>query len=744
MKRYGAGPRRRSIASLAGISGFALVLGGCAPEVSTTTASPPSGTASGGSQGVPTVRISTDAKTLAPGQSATLTWSAANASICTASGGWSGTKATSGSQSTGALTTSQSYTLTCSGAGGSASGTASIQVASSVVSPAASCSGSSGSITLQAKVTRSSGISPLLVFVDATATSDSSLTGNTTAFQDVAYAWSFGDTGVSGTQTWANGSSPGHNSRNAATGAVAAHLYVANTDTTYAITVTARDGANSATCQLGVSVFDPAGASGFNGAKTTCVSATGTPAPGSDGCPAGAAVLNTSSFNTALGSRYFANGKRVLFKCGDAFSGDGAQLNATAWSIGAYGGCEGSKSNRPTFRDPGTNGALIVGYQAGDGRIADIDFEGSGTGKAAVTTYGYVGGAQVNYQITLDNLNSGGNSSSYAWAQGAQWGLIDSVMADMRTDIGTFVNYNENNPVTWTGNKFNNVDYQAIIGNLLNGQGNQSSGSGQEVLRVSACRLCSISNNTIENANNIGGVIKVHDGNTYASVPIWTGVYTELIEISDNWFGGTSGGVLVDIEPQNGLDDERLRNIVFERNMIAGSTSAWGGLQMRTAVVNETIRDNVFVMNSGGARIYPEYALGVGQLGIEPVPTGVEVYNNTIYMPTPQDNQQGGIAFNGLSMNAPPRNSYVRNNLMYAPSGSHIPVNNTGSGNVVGNNSASFAANPAFLNASGSFNLLSDFKPSANYSGAASVPVWFDALGDAWTTWDLGAVRHDP
>ena len=84
----------------------------------------------------------------------------------------------------------------------------------------------------------------------------------------------------------------------------------------------------------------------------------------------------------------------------------------------------------------------------------------------------------------------------------------------MRTSIGTFVNYNENNPATWSGNVVNNLNYQAILGNLLNGAGNQSSGSGQEVLRFSACRLCAIENNTIENANNIGAVFKLHNGNT--------------------------------------------------------------------------------------------------------------------------------------------------------------------------------------------------------------------------------------
>jgi hypothetical protein len=687
----------------------------------------------------PTVSLSATPTTVTTGSTSTLKWSSTNASTCTASGAWSGLMPTSGSVAKDPASSS-TYSLNCSGAGGSAAQSVAVQVAAAATSTVypASCTGTSGPITLKAGVTRASGISPLLVFFDATATTDSSLTGNTTAFQDVTYSWSFGDTGVSGTQTWANGSNAGHNSRNTATGAVAAHLYVANADASHVVTVTAHNGANTATCQLGVTAYNPAGASGFAGTKTTCVSASGTPAAGSGDCPAGAAVLETSSFNTALGSSYFGSGRRVLFKCGDTFSGDGALLNGTTWSIGAYGGCENTKTGRPIFHDPSSKGALIVDYPAGDGRITDIDFEGAGTGSAAVTTYGYAAGLQNNYQITLYNLNSNGNSSSYTWAQGAQWGLIDSVMTGMRTGIGTFVNYNENNPTGWTAGKFTNLDYQAILGNLLNGQGNQSTGAGEEVLRLSACRLCSISNNTVENANSVGGVIKLHNGNTNGSVSTWTGVYTELIEISDNSFGGTSGGILVDIEPQNNHDDERLRNIVFERNLITGSTNAWGGLQMRTAVVNETIRDNVFVMNSGGAEIYPEYAVGVGQLGIEPVPTGVEVYNNTIYIPTPRDNQQGGIAFNGLSMAGPPKSSYVKNNLMYAPSGTHTPVSNTGSGNTISNNSASFAANPGFLEASGS--VLSDFKPSANYSGGAAVPVWLDALGTAWTTWYLGAV----
>src|SRR3984893_5168903 len=83
--------------------------------------------------------------------------------------------------------------------------------------PTVSCTGTSGSLTLKASAVRDTGISPLLVFFDATGTTDTSISGKTTAFQDVAYTWNFGDTGASGTDPWAYGANRGHNSSNTAT-----------------------------------------------------------------------------------------------------------------------------------------------------------------------------------------------------------------------------------------------------------------------------------------------------------------------------------------------------------------------------------------------------------------------------------------------------------------------------------------------------------------------------------------------
>ena len=679
----------------------------------------------------PTISISSDPSIVVSGGSTTLSWSASNATSCSASGAWSGSEPLSGTQSTGALSADATYTLSCTGPGGSASQSTTVTISGS---GSLACSASSGPLTLKASAVRDSGISPFLVFFDATGTTDSSVSAKTTTFQDVSYSWNFGDSGASGTGTWAYGANPGKNSRNTATGGVAAHLYITpGVDTAYTVTVTARDGTNTASCQLGVSAYDPSRANGFAGTKTTCVSASATPTPGSGGCPAGAATLNTSSFNTALGSSHLGSGKRVLFKCGDRFTGTDQSLSGVQWSVGAFGGCEGTQANRPIFSSPNnSNAALLVDSASGDGRIADIDFEGGGSGNGAVGSVGTY--TKVAYQITLSNLYSNGNSVSYWSSQGAQWAFIDSVMTGAK-NIGVFVNYGANNPTEWSGNLFNNLDYQALIGNSFNGQGMPNGSAGIETLRISACRMCAIENNTVENSNDVGANMKIHNGNTSNSLSTWTGIYTELLEISDNRFGGTSGAQLVENAPQNSGDDERLRNIVVERNLFSTNTGAQGGRMILVSAVHETVRNNVFYsgINSSQSAFY---GAQIARRGVEPVPSGVEVYNNICYQ------VQRCAGFDGQSFSAAAIDSFAQNNLFYNPASGHTTVTNNGAGNTVTNNTATPTNNPAFANGSGNLSVISDFKPTANYSGGTSVPVWYDALGVPWpSTWDLGALH---
>src|SRR3982074_1247523 len=112
--------------------------------------------------------------------------------------------------------------------------------AASTAATAAPCSGTSGALRLNAHAVRDVGISPLLVFFDATGTTDTSIGGIDKTFRDVTYTWNCGDTGASGTDTWEYGANRDFNSRNTATGGVAAHLYVnPGADTAYVVTVTA-------------------------------------------------------------------------------------------------------------------------------------------------------------------------------------------------------------------------------------------------------------------------------------------------------------------------------------------------------------------------------------------------------------------------------------------------------------------------------------------------------------------------
>ena len=269
-------------------------------------------------------------------------------------------------------------------------------------------------------------------------------------------------------------------------------------------------------------------------------------------------------------------------------------MNASVSSVGAYGGCKGTQLNRPIF-----GGGLTIGTALNDGRIADIDFESAGA--YAVTQNGARGGVSPG-PLTLYNLNSTGNTASYTPGWMHQYGLIGSTMTSAATTtVSNWLNYGGNECInssaafncgnggtTWAQSNYIDNDYQAVIGDSLNSNNSNT----YEVLRVAACRKCVIANSEFLNAGPSYAVLKLHNGNTYRSIETWTGQYTEFVEISDNLFGGSSGAQLVEISPQNGATDERLQNIVFERNLIYATASGSG--KLLASVQNGTFRDNVF------------------------------------------------------------------------------------------------------------------------------------------------------
>jgi hypothetical protein len=617
----------------------------------------------------------------------------------------------------------------------------------------------SGPLTVIVTHPRTSGVSPFVAFFDATATTDSSVANSVD--QDVTFTWTFGDgSSVSGSgASWlygSNGTANGGsgNSRNTGTGISPAHLYfVADGagDQNYTVTLSATDGTNAVTCTDTVTAYDPMGANGYS--TQVCQSQSGNFTL----CPVGATHSTSGTAGANLSTSM--SSKRVLFACGDTFSGS-STWGGTKVAIGAYGGCQNTLTNRPIFggslSDP-----VNVSYNVVNATISDLDFESSG---GAIYVGFPISGA-VSSGITLYNLKSVGNPISYYVQQSTQVALVQDYMFGMSLTAnpgtqGVYIQDGQNNCSNLTSGYpcatgvFQNINYVALMGSHFDGNGSAITDQthGVETVRTSACRMCSYTNNDFMNANTVGAVLKFHNGNTFDTSCSWTGQPTEHIQITDNLFTGTSGGQLVENNPQNQVTDERLRYFVIERNVfkqIAGTNDA-----LSFSVMYGTVRDNAFnkttdgVMgihignrgysgtsnNTGGSACSGSGTTSAPVLAL--YPQFNEIYNNSFDGSGTAVSFSGGDEFNG----GPGNNSVAQNNLVFGGSVS----SNTGSNNTIGSNTVTTSNNPGFTNGSGTLNLITDWKPTANYSGAQNnVPVNYDALGNPWApTWDLGAVHH--
>jgi hypothetical protein len=178
----------------------------------------------------PTLSLSVGPSAITKGGSATLNWTATNATSCVAAGDWAGTKPVHGSQWTGVLSATATYRLTCSGTGGTAAQSATVSVSSH---PTATVSFYASPSTV------ADGGASKLTWTSSNATSCTASGG-----------WS-GAKAVSGTQ---------------ATGALKA-------DTTFGLTCTGSGG--NATQSTTVSVTSPAPTVRLSASPTTVLSGNG-------------------------------------------------------------------------------------------------------------------------------------------------------------------------------------------------------------------------------------------------------------------------------------------------------------------------------------------------------------------------------------------------------------------------------------------------------------------------------------
>ena len=217
--------------------------------------------------------------------------------------------------------------------------------------------------------------------------------------------------------------------------------------------------------------------------------------------------------------------------------------------------------------------------------------------------------------------------------------------------------------------------------------------------------------------------------------------YTEQVVISDNVFTGAAGVAwTVSLEPQNENANERLRDIIVERNWFRATDGATQVALLMSAA-NATIRNNICDMSGGfndGQTCYE-----VSRRGIEPNPINARIYNNTAY---------GGTAttdFEAVSLGSSSTGAAVINNLGSAPNaGARTMISGSPSGLVQSNNILNNTPANLFVTASptvpANFALKAG-SPASEAGGA--VPVHSDFFrnrrpkGDAI---DVGATEYGP
>jgi len=549
----------------------------------------------------------------------------------------------------------------CGGGGGtSASAIPPSSGAPPVVVPptiplATTCTATSGPLTLSAGAVRASGVAPLAIIFDATATIHTNPAVKT--FHDIEYRWSFGDPGGN----WATGSRPGAgNSRNSATGPVAAHVYENNGF--YTIDVTAFDGTNTATCQILVTADDPDIV--FAGAATTCISDTAD----FTGCPAGANQITTSNFATGVSAITVGNSvRRLLFRRGGTWSA------ATAGTILAPGpGIIGAFGGGPDPLVQAVTAFAAINPRAADWRIMDIRVDGGSATASGVL--GDAGASQILLlRLSISNLHNGLVFSDFN-ALFDQIAVVDSSISNIIGGGGGQGGYIAASRFMFLGNTIDDTTL------------------AEHGLRMPYANTAVISNNLFSRAAGTDGpagaktVLTIRAPNFDGTGVYPAGLFTEKVIVSDNKFvphitqvGITGSG------PQGNAANERIRDTIWERNWWALPASG-DTIQIRHAFTasETTIRNNIVEVSGNGSDHRVFYVQMTNTVPGYPVPDQVRFYNNSVF------SSDTGSNFGFVQLQAPITNITIKNNLVYAP-GDAAPVLTFGtgaSGIVIANNSS--------------------------------------------------------
>jgi hypothetical protein len=496
----------------------------------------------------------------------------------------------------------------------------------------------------QAAPSRTSGVAPLSVHFFSDFVDSASGDERIDRFHHYDYTWDFGDTGSGNWGT--NGKS-----KNMAKGAVATHIF--EEPGVYNVTLTIRDHTGIIGAEnYSITVSDPDLV--YSGTQTTCVNVPGD----SDftGAPTGSRHVSTNDLSTI--TQYATAGSRVLFKRGSSWTVASTLSwpgNAGPVTIGAYGNGSnpdalGIYSNNPQITV--TNDGRFIGMDSKqDWRVMDLHLIDT------TRTYHAITGAESMQRQLFLRLKIEGFVCGLVWSH---WNDSHCMSKDQMVVASCDVSDSESNAL------FGGSERLAILGNIFKNT-HQS-----QVVRLWLTNHGVVEHNLISGSSldlNTSGRegLKFHspDHTTVGEPVINTGIInaeTEYSIISDNVIG-TSGPFPIIIGSENNVKDERVSNIIIERNRICsdyGNTS--GDLPQISLNVwsrYTTVRNNI--MDGTGSK--PGYiGIAVYRQGVSPIPAYNEIYNNTIYRGDASSDIHRGIHIESTATL-----TTVRNNLMSFP-----------------------------------------------------------------------------
>jgi hypothetical protein len=324
----------------------------------------------------------------------------------------------------------------------------------------------------------------------------------------------------------------------------------------------------------------------FAGNKTICASVSGN----FEGCPRGAEQLQTGTAFDALEAKLGAS-RRVLLRRGEQWSGGGGwtvPASAQTVILGAYGTGAPPRVSHVTEH--------LFEVRGSDFRVMDLHLASIGEpGKG-------LGPGEARDLLAL-RLRMEGYRFAF-FGGGTRFSAVDNRIGPMRGGRGGNGSYIEG-------------EYLALQGNVF-----EDASQVEHTFRSPLLVRSVLSHNDFGPPARSKHVLKIHAPPRGEPGP----THSERIIVSDNVLRGGQSAWLAVFGPQHDAADERVRDVIFERNhVIAGPGGNVGVLLYGTH--GATLRNNVVDMSAAeSARCF-----FVGQRGVEPPAQDVSVYNNTCY-----------------------------------------------------------------------------------------------------------------